>query len=340
MFKTSKPRNTTRIMWMIFISLIIASLFLSGCGEAQAPKVYHIGILSGLDFVADTTNGFKEGMAELGYVEGENIVYDVQQTNFDMDAYRSILQKFVADEVDLIVSFPTEATIEAKLATEGTDIPVVFSFALIEDMNIVNSIREPGGNITGVRYPGVDISVKRLEILLEIMPDAKNILIPYQRDYPIVPPQLEQLRSAAKSTGVTLIELPVNNAEDLQTEFESRLNSGDIGFDAILMIVEPFAVTPDNYSVIAAFAYQNNIPFGGAYVPAGDYADLFGVDVLSFNSGKDAAVLADKILKGTPAGTIPVASADQYLRIDYKVAQKFGLNVPNGLLKQADEIIR
>ena len=195
-------------VWALFSSVMIAALLLSGCGTSQKSKVYHVGILSGLGFVADTTDGFKEGMAELGYVEGENIVYDVQTTEVDMEAYQTITQKFVADKVDLILTFPTEATIVAKQVTEGTNIPVVFSFALIEGMNIVNSVREPGGNVTGVRYPGPDFAVKRLEVLLQLVPDAKNIWLPYQRGYPIVPPQLELLKTAAKSAGVKFDRIP------------------------------------------------------------------------------------------------------------------------------------
>ena len=324
----------------LFIILLAVSLVVSGCSAGQSSKVYRVGILSGLDFVADTADGFKEGMAELGYLEGENIVYDIQTTNFDMEAYRNILQKFVDDDVDLIISFPTEATIEAKSATQGTDIPVVFSFALIEGMGIVDSVREPGGNITGVRYPGPDFAVKRLEVLLEIVPGAKKIWAPYQRGYPIVPPQLEQLYPAAQAAGVTLIEFPADNAEELEAELESRAASGDVGFDAILLLIEPLVVTPENFEVLARFSEVHKIPMGGTTFAMGDYGTLFGVDVISFDSGKAAAPLADKVLKGTQAGTIPVVSADPYLRINYKVAQRFGLDVPDGLLKQADEIIR
>ncbi|MFN2153417.1 MAG: ABC transporter substrate binding protein, partial [Anaerolineales bacterium] len=193
--------------WLILLILtIITSLLMSGCNSGQ--KVYKVGILSGLNFVADSTDGFKEGMNELGYVEGENIIYDVQTTDFDMEAYNSIAAKFVEDEVDMIFVFPTEATMVAKAATEGTDIPVVFSFALVEGMGIIDSVREPGGNITGVRYPGPDFAVRRFEVLMELVPDAKNVLMPYQRGYPIVAPQLEILRPVAEAAGVTLIDLP------------------------------------------------------------------------------------------------------------------------------------
>jgi putative tryptophan/tyrosine transport system substrate-binding protein len=332
-------QGRSRKVWMLLTWLIAVALLLSGCGQSK-PKVYHVGILSGLGFIADATDGFKEGMAELGYVEDENIVYDVQETDFDMEAYHSILQKFVENKVDLIVAFPTEASIEAKAATQGTDIPVVFTYALIEGMGIVDSVREPGGNITGVRYPGPDFAVRRFEVLMELVPDAKRVWAPYQRGYPIVPPQLEALRPVAQAAGVTLIEFPADNAAELQAELQARAASEDLGMDAILFVVEPLAVTPENYAVMAQFAYEHKIPFGGAYIPAGELTDVFGVDVISFDSGKAAAPLADKIFKGTPAGTIPVVSADPFLNIDYKVAQEFGLTVPEGLLKQADAIHR
>jgi putative ABC transport system substrate-binding protein len=177
-------------------------------------------------------------------------------------------------------------------------------------------------------------------MMLQMLPDAKNIFVAYQRGYPIVPPQLEALHPVAKKAGVNLIEFPADTGAELQAELDARVASGDIGIDAFLFIVEPFTITPGNYEVIAKFAYEHNIPFGGAYVSADAYSDLFGIDVLSYESGKNAAVLADKIFKGTPAGTIPVASADPYMRINYKVAQHFGVIVPEGLLKQADEIIR
>lgn len=84
-----------------------------------------MGILSGLSYVAEAADGFKAKMTELGYVEGKNIIYDHQKTDFDMAAYKNILTKFVADKVDLVFVFPTEATQEAKAATQGTNIPVV-----------------------------------------------------------------------------------------------------------------------------------------------------------------------------------------------------------------------
>jgi putative ABC transport system substrate-binding protein len=284
--------------WLaILILMMIESLLLSACGAQAAPKTYRVGILSGLNYVADITDGFKAKMTELGYVEGENIVYDVQQTDFDMAAYQRILQKFVADEVDLIFVFPTEASIEAKIATQGTDIPVVFCFALIEDMDLVENVREPGGNITGVRYPGPDIALKRFEILLELVPQAKRVLLPYQRGYPIVKPQLEVLYPAAEAAGITLLEAPADNGAELEADLQARAASGDIGIDAILLLAEPLAVTPDAFGVIGKFAAEHKIPTGGALISAEGYESIFGVNVDNVNAGKQAALWPTKSSK-------------------------------------------
>lgn len=325
---------------ILLFALLVAVLLLGGCSAEASPKVYRVGILSGLDFFANTADGFKARMTELGYVEGQNITYDMQKTNFDMAAYKRILQKFAADKVDLILVFPTEASIEAKAATQGTNVPVLFANANIEDTDLVKSVREPGGNITGVRFPGPDLAVKRFEILHELAPQAKRIWVPYQRGYPIVASQLEALRPVAEDAGVTLIEAPADNAAELEADLQGRAQSGDIGLDAILLIAEPLQTTPDAFAVIGKFAAEHKVPIGGTLIAMGGYGTIFGVSTDNVAVGKQAAPLADKIFKGIPAGTIPVASAESFLQINYKVAQELGVEVPEGLLSQADEIIR
>jgi putative ABC transport system substrate-binding protein len=325
--------------WRLFICVIAVALLLSGCG-AEEPKVDRVGILSGLSFSVDAVDGFKAGMVELGYVEGQNIVYDLQSTDFDMAVYKSILQQFVADGVDLIFVFPTEASQEAKAATQGTDIPVVFAVANIEDTGLVDSVREPGGNITGVRYPGPDIALKRFEIMRELAPQATRMLVPYQRGYPIVESQLKVLYPAAEAVGVTLIEAPVDNAAELEDYLQAQAQSSDIGLDAILIIPEPLGVTPDPFLVMARFAAEHGIPIGGALMEVEGYSSLFDVGINHFKTGEQAAPLADKILKGTPAGTIPVVSSESYLKLNYRLAQELGVEVPEALLGMADEVIR
>jgi putative ABC transport system substrate-binding protein len=333
-------KKITGIVWRLLTWVLIVTLLLSGCASLQKPKTYKVGILIGLSFAAPIADGFKEEMTKLGYVEGKNITYDVQIVDFDLPTYQNILKKFIADKVDLIVVSPTEASQEAKKLTQGTDIPVVFTFAFTEGMGLIDSIAQPGGNITGVRFPGVDIQVKRYEIMRKTIPNAKRLWMPYQRGYPIVAPQLEALESLAKADGVTLIPFPADNAAELQAELDKRAAAEDIGMDAILILVEPLMVTPEPFVVAAKFAYEHKIPIGGAYFPNGEYTSLFGVNVKFTRSGEQAAPLADKVLKGTPAGTVPVVTNEYFIQIDNKVAQRFGLTVPEGILKQANEIIR
>ena len=318
--------------WLaLLLGSILIGLFLSGCG-AEEPKVYRVGILSGLDFLADTGDSFKAEMTELGYIEGENIIYDMHKTNFEPDEEQRILEKFVADEVDLIFTFPTEVSLAAKAATQGTDIPVLFANSFIEGVDLIESVREPGGNITGVRYPGPDLAVKGLETLLEVAPQAKRVWVPYLQDYPSVPGQLEVLRPTAASLGVTLVEVPATSTAEIEADLQARAQSDDLGLDAILTIYEPLATWPDVVALVTEFAAEHQVPIGNQVV--------FRIVVNNVQVGRQAASMADKILKGTPAGTIPVTSADPVLIINYTEAQELGLMVSESLLRRADEIIR
>jgi putative ABC transport system substrate-binding protein len=325
--------------WMVCSLALVFTLILSACAGAK-PKVYKVGVLSGLSFVAGITDNFKTKMTELGYVEGENITYDVKAMDFDMAGYQAASEAFVQEKVDLILCFPTEASQEAKKAVQGTDIPVVFTFAFVEGTGLVDSITAPGGNITGVRYPGPDIAIKRFEVMMEMAPAAKRIWIPYQLGYPVVASQIEAIRPAAQAAGVTLIEFPANGAAELQAELDARSAQEDVGIDAILFLSEPLAVTPEPFEVIAKFAYDHNIPVGGAMMAAGDYTSIFGIVGDITSSGVEAALLADKIFKGTKAGTIPVVSAESFFQINMQAAQRLGVTIPEGLLAQANEVSR
>ena len=340
MSSNHRSHNRIRTGGSLLLLLVVAALMVSGCGSSQAEKVYRVGILSGLDSFAGTVDGFKTRMAELGYVEGKNIIYDLQKTNFEPDKEQQILKKFVADKVDLIFGFNTEVAVAAKAATEGTNIPVVFANSFIEGSDLVESMRSPGGNITGVRYPGTEVAAKRLEILHQLAPQAKRIWLPYQKGYPAVADELEKVRQAAASLGVTLIEFAATDLAHLQAELEQRSKSSDLGFDAVLFIPESLSTTKAAFEAIAQYTKPLKIPVGGSFIATEDYGTLFAITIDSTESGKLAAPMTDKILKGISAGTMPVGSPETILLLNYKVAQQLGLTVPEGLLKQAKQIIR
>ena len=323
---------------ILFTALLAAVVFSSSCSK-KPQKVHRVGILCGLDYISAIPDSFKAKMTELGYTEGRNIVYDIHRTNFEPEREKQILSQFVEDEVDLIVTFPTEVSMFAKAATEGTDVPVLFCFANIEGTGLIDSVARPGGHITGVRYPGPDLARKRFEVMRELAPQAKRIWIPFQRGYPIVESQLEALYPMAEAAGVKLIEFPADNAAEIQTELDARRKLKDIGMDAILFVAEPLTVTPDAFEVMGKFADEYKLPIGGALIKVGEYGSIFGINVDIRKTGQQAAVLADKILKGTPTRIIPVVSSESYFEIDYKAAQKLGVEVPEGLLSRADELI-
>lgn len=322
----------------LFLLLSACLMLASGCTRKANDKIFRVGILCGLDFFNDTVDGFKSKLTELGYIEGTNIIYDRQSTNFDPKKEKEILARFVRDKVDLIFTLPTEVSLEAKSAAAGTGIPVLFANANIEGVNLVESVRMPGDGITGVRYPGPDLAIRRLEILREILPNAKNICIPYLAGYPIIQSQLDAMLPIAKSFEITLVELPAANARELAKIIKKKL--GDKKIDAVLQIADPLCVDPEAFRVFASYAIGRKAPVGGAIMSVDGHESIFGVSTNNASVGKQAAGLANKILQGVEAGSLPVVSAESHLTINYKAAQKQNLKVPEGLLSRADEIIR
>jgi putative ABC transport system substrate-binding protein len=155
-----------------------------------------------------------------------------------------------------------------------------------------------------------------------------------------VPGQLDAIRPQAKTLGVELIEYGATSPQDLQAELDKYAASSDAGLDAILMIAEPLAITPPFYSILGKFSYEHKIPIGGALMNTDGYSSIFGLLPDAKVTGEQAGLLADKIFRGTAAGTIPVNSSDSSFQIVMKAAQQLGVTVPEGLLKQADQIIQ
>jgi putative ABC transport system substrate-binding protein len=267
-------------------------------------------------------------------VEGENIVYDLQKVSADEAEIQAVLDKFVADKVDLIFAVPTEPALLAKAATQGTNIPVLFALGTIEGNDLVKSVREPGDNITGVRFAGPDVYVKYLEMLRELAPDAKRVGLHVDPNYPATASTLEAMRAAAPSLGATLVEIPVTSSADLEADLQARDKWSDVGFDATILIPSSIFTSSD---AIGKFSAEHKLPFVAGR-PRNEWS-VFTLIPDDIEAGEQAAPLADKILRGTPAGEIPVASPNTSLRINYKRAQELGLTVPEGFLKQAVEII-
>jgi putative ABC transport system substrate-binding protein len=320
----------------LFVVMCIAS---NGCG-GKRDKIYRIGILSEVESFTVIADGFKVRMTELGYIEGRNIRYDTLIANMEPEQEKQAAERFVRDEVDSIFAFPTEASMAAKEATRGTGIPVVFANANIEGTHLIENVRQPGDHITGVRFPGADNDVMRLDFLHKFAPQANRVLIIYDPKYPTTQKVAEALRLAAPSFGITLVEDYVTSVEALQDSLQKRSAWDDIGIDAILIMPEFINHTPDGLAAIMGFANEHRIPVGGGAPFTADLGAIFTFHPDFYETGMLAANLMDKIFKGTPAGTIPVATPESHLRINYRVIKELELPVTEGLLSRAKEIIR
>jgi len=334
--KTNRIKPETGFMLTL---LAAACVFSGGCGQ-KPQKIFRVGIISGSKPFANIADGFKAKMTELGYVEGKNIVYELKDSYANPNGSRQDAGKFVADKVDLIFAFPTEPALAAKTAALGSGIPVLFAMSGIEGTGLVESVSRPGGNITGVRFPGSELMAKRLDILCELAPKARRIYLVYDRNYPLAAATLGQLRQAAAPLGVKLVEEPVNDLDGLRAVLRKRAAMKDPGIDAIMIMPEILTQTPAGFAAIIKFADEHNMPIAGAAGPTVYLGAIFSFTPDNVEIGGHAATLADKILKGVPAGEIMVVTPEAYLRLNYKVIQKLGLTANEGLLSRAKEIIR
>ncbi len=338
MSKHNSSQLGVRTCSILLAAFVILVLLVGGCGTAT-PKVYRVAILSVSSVFAKITDGFKAKMTELGYVEGKNVVYDTLEAAAQAEL-PGLAQKLIAAKADLIFAYPMEAAVAAKTATQGKNIPVIFAYAQIEGSDLVKSVREPGGNLTGVRYPGPEMISRRVELMLQMAPKVKRVWIGYDKNGPNTAATLEALRPTAVRAGVTLVEVPATAMGELGADLTARAKAGDIGLDAIVGMPDSFNTSADGFAVLSKFAAEHKVPIAGGVASMVQQGALFVNSTDLANVGALAAPLADKVLKGTPAGTIPVVSPEQTLVINIAVAQQLGLTVPEGLLKMANQVVK
>jgi putative tryptophan/tyrosine transport system substrate-binding protein len=317
--------------------LLCATALLFITQEKRGDTVYRVGVLSALDYFLPIIDGFKEQMTALGYVEGENIVYDIQKAPSPVGNH-ALAQKFVDDGVDLILVFPTEASLETKQVAEASGIPIISVGASVEGSGLIETVQNPGGNVTGVLYPIRQIAGKRLEILHQFAPRANRILVPHLKDYPTVPVGIDSVQGVATRLGLTLILKSFASPDELSAYLKQQ--SARREFDAVVLIPEPLSIVPAFVEQLYTFAYMHDIPIAGAEVLSSDRGPVFSLIPGSVEMGRLAAPLAEKIFKGIAPGSIPMITPELVFEINYKRATKIGLQIEESLLSTADRIVR
>jgi putative ABC transport system substrate-binding protein len=328
----SQPR--IRSQWIIFVWIVVLSLPLTACGRTQPQETYTIGVVNPSLLQETTVEGFKEGMAELGYIEGENVTYLYEGATDSIDGLDLVAQGLVEADVDLILSITTPATQAVQRATAGTDIPVVF--VPVTDpvgAGLMDSLRHPGGNITGVT--GGAQEGRQLEWLIRVVPTIEQVYVPYNPEDRSAVLALETVREAAKILGVEIIAREASTPEQATAAFEN------IPEDADAIFFLPDSLINARIDDWIEMAIELGLPTSAPNLAAveGGHLTTYGID-LAAAARQEAARLADQILQGIPPADLPVETAEFYSAINLKTAEAIGVDISDEVLLQADIIIR
>jgi putative ABC transport system substrate-binding protein len=321
--------------FIVVFALALAVLASVQPAWAQKGKVYRIGYLSGRSAAQEKRllPAFLEGLRELGYVEGKNIIIERRMTGGRKDRLRALAEELVRLKVEVIVSSSGVRT--ARRVTKT--IPIVFTASADPvGTGVVTSLARPGGNITGLTDSHSDLIGKRLEILKEVVPSASRVAVLWNPAARIHPAQWKQIQTAAPGLGVTLLSLEVRNSE----EFDRAL--------AVMRKERPGGLVVFGHSSIAKyrkrileFSLKNRLPViytQSGWVAAGGLMS-YGADFLQL--WRRAATYVDKILKGTKPADIPLERARKFdLTINLKTAKAIGLTIPPEVLFRATRVIR
>jgi putative ABC transport system substrate-binding protein len=303
----------------------------------QTEKIPHVGFLiaSSVASQEPRVQAFRQGLRELGYVEGQNLVIELRSGEGKPDRLAVVSAELVRLKVDVIVTGGSTSTRAAKDATET--LPIVMTQD--EDPvgnGFVASLARPSGNITGLSNVGTDLVGKRLELLKEIVPKLSRVAVfvvqAQQRNAAL----MNEIEATAQALGLRLQILTLREAKDIEPAFQST-SKGRAG--AILAEANPVLLT--QRSKVADFAVRSRFPViynreeyleaGGLMIYAASITDL----------SRRAATYVDKILKGAKPADLPVEQPKKFeFVINLKAARQIGLTIPPSVLARADRVIR
>jgi ABC-type uncharacterized transport system substrate-binding protein len=319
--------------------LLITVLLITGSTQAQqAKKVPRIGYLIGSSSSASSARipPFRQGLRELGYVEGKNIIIEWRFAEGKPDRLPALAAELVRLKVDVIVTagpIPTRAAKEATIT-----IPVVMAQDSDPVANgFVASLARPGGNITGLSTLRPDITGKQLELLKEIFPKLSRVSVFGTSTYPGNAQALREIESAAKAIEVQLQYLDVLDPKDIETAFRAASKGRA---DAVLMMVVGF-VAGGHRTEVAALAAKSRLPTiynVPEFVEAGGLM-FYGANVNELH--RRAATYVDKILKGAKPADLPVEQPKKFeFIVNLNAAKQISLTIPPGVLARADKVIK
>jgi len=336
--KTTGEKRMTRPI-LVFVCLLLTVFLLTGRpAEAQPPtKIPRIGFLgvTSPSTISARIEAFRQGLRELGYVEGKNIVIEYRWAEGKFDRLPDLVGELVRLKVEVIVTGGPADTSAAKKAT--ATIPVVMGFDNDPvGSGFVTSLARPGGNITGLSTISPELSGKRLELLKEVVPRLSRVAVFGTSIQPGNAQSLRETELAAEALRVKLQYLDILDPKDIETAFRT---AGKGRTDAVLVLQSP--VFNSQRARLTDLAAKNRLPAvyaqpeyvesGGLMTYGPSMTDLF----------RRAATYVDKILKGANPADLPVEQPIKFeFVINLKTAKQIGLTIPPEVLARADKVIR
>lgn len=319
-------------------SLSVILLATAVTAEAQQPKqVPRVGFLvpGSPSSYSDRIEAFRQGLRELGHVEGQNIIIEYRYTEGKSDRLPVLASELVQLKVDVIVTGTTPA-IQAVKNTTST-IPIVM--AEVADpvaVGLVASLARPGGNITGLTTLSPDLDGKRLELVKEILPKVTRVAYIWDPANSAGRIRFKGVQGAAQALAITLQSLEARNPKELESAFEAAIRERP----GALMVPNPTVLAYGRQ--VADFAAQNRLPViydtrehaekdGGLLSYGPNFADLL----------RRTATYVDRILKGAKPADLPVEQPTKFeLVVNLKTAKQIGLTIPQSVLYRADRVIK
>jgi putative ABC transport system substrate-binding protein len=316
--------------------VLLAAYAVVPAATVQPARIPRVGFLAlGTAGLSGDVKPFQQGMSELGYVEGQNVVVEYRFADGKAERLPELAAELVSLDVDAIVATSSPAIRAAQQATRTIPIVMGISAEPVEQ-RFVTSLARPGGNITGLTSMSVELSGKRLEYLSEIVPRMARVAVLWDSTYPGKTLEVQELQHAAELLGLQLQLLEARTPADFEGAFEAA-RAGQA--QAMLVLGTP--TFHQNHARIAELAARDELPSmhetphlvrnGGlvAYGPTND--DLF----------HRSAYFVDRILRGAAPNDLPVERPTRfYLAMNLQTAEALGLTVPRSLLVNAHEVVQ
>ena len=334
---TATRRNSHRVGTLtVFGVILLASLPASGgAGAQQQAKVPRIGYLAPRSEPNERDEAFRQGLRELGYVEGKNIVMEYRWAGERDDRLPDLAAELVALKVDVIVTSGGPAARAAKQATSM--IPIVM--AAVGDpvaTGLVASLARPGGNITGQTIFSSELAGKRLELLKEVVPRVTHVAVLAYRPSPVTKHFLSETEAAARVLRVQLHSVEVRGPNELEGAFAEMVKERAGG-----LVVQITPLFFDYRRKIVDLAAKSRLP---AIYETREFVDAGGL--VSYGPNRlvvyrRAATYVDKIVKGAKPADLPVEQPTRFeLVVNLKTAKALGLTIPPSIMVRADQVIR